>query len=176
VAQFVDRDDPRVLQLPGDLGLLQEPAPDLRVGGPFRAQLFQGDVARQGAVPCQPDAADAAGGVQAGDRVAVAVLGDVGGRRDQHVARDRGGQRGLHVRVGDAGERLPDVIRGGLGEPRTGVASVLAQLAFQEPVDVVPSSDVSQPRSTRRSPMGTLLRLAHRVQASINRAASRQSA
>jgi hypothetical protein len=42
----------------------------------------------------------------------------------------------LHYLVGNAGQPLPDLVGGDLGKAGPGVAGMLAELAFEEPLDV----------------------------------------
>src|SRR5437588_163349 len=62
--QLVDRDDARVLQLPGDPGLADEAGGEHGLAGVIGPQVLEGDVTAQGGVVGQPDPADAARGVQ----------------------------------------------------------------------------------------------------------------
>jgi hypothetical protein len=75
--------DSGMLQLPGDARLLQESRLGGRVVLLLGSQLLQGHVAAQVSVPGEPDLANAAGGMQAGQRVAPAALGVVRRRRAQ---------------------------------------------------------------------------------------------
>ena len=86
-AQAIDRDDPRVLQPAGDLGLAHEPGPALRAVGVACLHLLQGDYAAQLPVVGFEDLAQPAPGVELADLVPRACGVGVG------VAR-RGGLRG----------------------------------------------------------------------------------
>jgi hypothetical protein len=132
-ADLVDGHDAGVLQLARHLRLAQEARPQRRLAGPLGAQFLQRHVTAQAGVTGQPDAADAAGGVQPRQRVALAGLGDVGGGGQQDVPlRRRGGpgQRLPHV-FRHARQRLPDRVRGDLGQAGFHVAAVFLQLALQ---------------------------------------------
>src|SRR5262249_7618009 len=61
--QLVDGNDPRVFELAGDAGLLEEALADHGAIAAVGAQLLEGNLAAQLGVMGQPDLADAAGGV-----------------------------------------------------------------------------------------------------------------
>ena len=69
LAQLVDRDDPRMLELRGDAGLGEEPGGDVRAVGLIGAELLQRDLAPELRVVGQPDLAHAPLGVEVGERV-----------------------------------------------------------------------------------------------------------
>ena len=103
--QLVDGDDVGVFELPGDLGLLEEPPPHLGVVGLLGLDLLEGDLAVEVGVAGDPDLAQAPLGVQAGERVArPRLLGGLDERLDQDMAGGRG----------QAAERLADL---GVVEP-----------------------------------------------------------
>ena len=68
-AQAIDRDDPRVLQPAGDLGLAHEPGPALRAVGVACLHLLEGDLAAQLPVVGHEDLAQPAPGVELADLV-----------------------------------------------------------------------------------------------------------
>ena len=76
VAQAVDRDDPRVLQPAGDLGLQQEPRAAVGVVGVAVLDLLERDLAVQLLVVGHEDLAQAAAGV--GPEDAEPLAGGVG--------------------------------------------------------------------------------------------------
>ena len=89
-AQAVDRDDPRMLQPAGDLGLLHEAGPAVGVVGVSVADLLEGHLAVQLLVAGDVDGAQAAGPVQPQDAEPHAGGGGGAGRA---------GMRGRGVRV-----------------------------------------------------------------------------
>ena len=78
LAQLVDRDDAGVLELGGDLGLVEEPRADDGIIGLLGPELLQRDLAAERAVAGEPDAAHAPLGVEVGERVSVAGVGLAG--------------------------------------------------------------------------------------------------
>ena len=103
VDQLVDRHDAGVFELAGDLGFAGSGRP---LRAPPRAEFLEGHFAAQVAVVREPDAADAARGVQSGGRVTVAAAGLPQGRgrkEDGHprVRADRpDGGADVRVRIG----------------------------------------------------------------------------
>ena len=80
--QLVNRNDPGMFELAGDLCLLEEARPERGVLGVLGPQLLEGNVPAQVAVVSQPDATDAAGRVQAEPAIALRLPGNVvDGRR-----------------------------------------------------------------------------------------------
>ena len=112
-AQLVDRDHAGVLQLAGDLGLLDEPADQVGVLAMLLEQDLDGQVAAEVAVAPLDDDAHAAAGDLAEQLEPGKAVGWVG-----HL-----GRRGADHRPG-AGERLsvaqvhPRDVRKGFGQPR----------------------------------------------------------
>jgi hypothetical protein len=132
-ANLVDRHDARVLQLAGDLRLAHEARPQGWLAGPFGPQFLERHIAAEAGVAGQPDAADAAGGVQSRESVALAGVGHVGAGADQNMGLRRG--RNPHQRLADggivqAGQRLPDRVAGDLGQAGPGVTTMFGQLAL----------------------------------------------
>ena len=74
-AQAVDRDDARMLEPAGDLGLEQESAAALRVIGVRVEDLLERDLAMQLAVESHEDGAEPAAGVRPQDAKSLAVAG-----------------------------------------------------------------------------------------------------
>ena len=77
-AQLVDRDDPRVLELAADLGLLDEPADHLGVVAVLLQDDLDGQVAAEVDVAALEDRPHAAAGDLADELVAAGVAGEVG--------------------------------------------------------------------------------------------------
>src|SRR5262249_53711945 len=79
LAASVDGDDARVLQAAGDLGLDDEPGPELRVVGESVVDLLEGHLAIQLGVQGEEDGAQPALGVGAEDGEPVAPGGRASG-------------------------------------------------------------------------------------------------
>ncbi len=113
--QAVDRDDPRMFQAAGDLGLEQEAGAAGRVVGVLLQDLLDRHLAVQLLVERDEDGAQAAPGVRAQDAEALAIAGGraegvAGGPIVVRVRLDRRradpGQRGLDIGVAEPGEAL----------------------------------------------------------------------
>ena len=173
-AQAVDRDDPRVLQPAGDLGLEQEPLAADRVVGVVVEDLLQRHLAVQLRVEGHEDGAQAAPGVGPEDAEPLAV----GGGRADGVA---GGAVGVVVGAGssrsrrwasvavdvgvaDPGQALAGRAAGGDGgQALLGVAAVLLEVQGDQGLDARRAASASRsPRATRWSASGRAL---SRVQA-----------
>ena len=117
VAQAVDRDDPGVLELAGDLGLEDEPGPTAAVVGVAVLDLLEGDLAVKFVVQRHRDDAEPAAGVRP-DHPEPAVPGGGHAERGRHAGLERVGrwgdrlagaevaEAGLEVGVGDPAEVL----------------------------------------------------------------------
>jgi len=84
--QLIDRNDAGVLQLAGDPSLLQEAGRGVGVVGTFGAELLESNLAAQVPVAGQPDLANAALGMQPGQRVALTAARLVSNRGGLHSA------------------------------------------------------------------------------------------
>jgi hypothetical protein len=143
-AQAVDRDDPRVLQPAGDLGLEEEPLAADGVVGVLVEDLFEGDLTFQLGVQRHEDGAQPAPGVGSEDAEPLAVAGGrsdgVAGRAIGAVVLGRGrddmGQGAAEVGVADPGQALAGrATRRDRGETPLHFASVLLDVAGHEGVD-----------------------------------------
>ena len=114
-AQAVDRDDPRVLQPAGDLGLQEEPLAADRVVGVVVEDLLERHLAVQLGVEGHEDGAQAAPGVGPEDAEPLAVAGGradgvAGGAVGVVAVLGRGradvGEGGLEVGVAEPGQAL----------------------------------------------------------------------
>ena len=113
-AQAIDRDDPRMLQFPGELRLQQEPGPAARIMGELAQDLLQGHVAAELFVAGEVDATQAPLGVRPDD--AKARCGGGGGAYRAATARvgglvrtggDDPSEGGPELGIGDAPHVLP---------------------------------------------------------------------
>ena len=133
-AQAVDRDDAGVLQPPGDLGLLQEAGPAVRVVGVSVADLLEGHLAVQLLVVGDVDGAQAAGSVQPQDAEPHAVGGGGAGRAGMEgrgvrvrtvVVPGNSGETGLQLGVGDPLQIVADrTQRAERGQALFGIAAM----------------------------------------------------
>ncbi len=134
--QLVDRDNARVLQLAGDLRLLEKTRPEFGMVGPLGPKLLQRDIAAEFAVVGQPNAADATGRVQSESGVAIVGCGCIRYRRNlvrESVRRGQRRERALNVVVPEGRQAAFDVVGDGREAGRR-VAAVLLQLAAEQVV------------------------------------------